>query len=336
MSKPFLCLTDQVDQLISRNLVINDRAKAEIFLLRNNYYNVINIYGKLFYIGNHSENFVSGTTFEELVSAIFFEHEIKGALFKSVVACEVRLKSILSYQFSQKYVGIHNYLDRQNYTPDPSKQKEIDKFISDVSEIMNKYYYQANDNAIKHYRNVHGSLPFWVLINFLDFGKIEDFYNILKPVDQQNLADEISRGLLEDYGISTILSIPDIQSYISSIRQLRNVLAHNGKLLGFMTRTSVPFCKELHGVFGFQPNSQRQDVFNIIIILIPFLSFDQYTVMYNTILKRSKQIKQKMSSKNVENVLNKLGFPPDFHQYGRINQNTNYYQNEIPLFLKKT
>jgi abortive infection bacteriophage resistance protein len=334
MAKPFKDLTEQVDILISRNLVVSDRSKAEDYLHRNNYYNVVNIYGKLFYMSNHSEIFVNGTTLEEITAASFFEHEIKGALFKGVVSCEMKLKSIISYQFDLKYNTIDNYLDKSNYDTDPNMKYLLDRFVDEVNDLLNKYMYIGSDNAIKHYLKVHGSVPFWVLINFLDFGKIETLYRILKPVDQQIVADKISEGLLNEFGIVEILSKPDIESYISSIRQLRNILAHNGKLIGFKARTSVPYSLQLHGTFGLNPNTQRQDVFNIMIILIPFLSYDQYAVLYNTILKRSKQIKQRISSIRIESVLVKLGFPTDFHKYNKINQTNACYTQPAPLFIK--
>lgn len=46
--KPFSTLTEQVDILKSRGMIIEDEEKAKCILLRENYYNVINGYKKPF------------------------------------------------------------------------------------------------------------------------------------------------------------------------------------------------------------------------------------------------------------------------------------------------
>ncbi|HFH6802636.1 TPA: Abi family protein, partial [Streptococcus agalactiae] len=46
--KEFKSLTDQLNLLKDRGLKIGDEEKAELYLLTNNYYNIINGYGKFF------------------------------------------------------------------------------------------------------------------------------------------------------------------------------------------------------------------------------------------------------------------------------------------------
>lgn len=334
MPKPFLDLTDQVKLLIKRGLVVNDSIKAERFLQCNNYYNIVNIYGKLFYLNNNSENFIKDTNLEEIETVLFFEQEIKGALFKSVLACEMKIKSIISHYFCSIYKTSNSYLDNINYSPDLNLQKDITKFILDVQDIINKNCNFNSDNAIKHYNKMHGSVPLWVLINFLEFGKIEILFRIMKQTDQQKVANEINKTLYYEFGILTQLSPKDIKAYINSIREMRNIIAHNGKLLGFKCRTSVSYSIDLHSIFGITANSQRQDVFNISVILIPFLSYKQYCVLYNTILKRSKQIKCNLHRINIDDVLKTIGFPNDFYKYKKINPDNISYVIK-PLYLTK-
>ncbi|MFR4925115.1 MAG: hypothetical protein ACLUBG_01605 [Streptococcus agalactiae] len=46
--KEFKSLTDQLNLLKDRGLKIGDEEKAELYLLTNNYYNIINGYGNSF------------------------------------------------------------------------------------------------------------------------------------------------------------------------------------------------------------------------------------------------------------------------------------------------
>lgn len=334
MPKPFLDLANQVQLLVKRGLVINDITRAERFLQCNNYYNISNIYGKLFYLNNNSDNFIKDTNLEEIETVFFYEQEIKGALFKSVLACEMKIKSIISHYFCSIYQTSNSYLDVNNYAPDLNLQNDILKFIREVQDIINKYSKFNSDNAIKHYNKIHGSVPLWVLINFLEFGKIETLFKIMKQADQQKVANEVNKTLYYEFGILTQLSPKDIKAYIGSIRELRNIIAHNGKLLGFKCRTSVSYSIDLHSIFGIPANSQRQDVFNISIILIPFLSYKQYCVLYNTLLKRSKQIKMNLHRITINDVLKTIGFPKDFHKYKKINPDNISYVIK-PLYLTK-
>jgi len=45
-NKPFMNAEDQVNLLLSGNMTINDITDAKKFLVRRNYYSMINAYGK--------------------------------------------------------------------------------------------------------------------------------------------------------------------------------------------------------------------------------------------------------------------------------------------------
>ncbi|HFX4005585.1 TPA: Abi family protein, partial [Streptococcus pyogenes] len=46
--KEFKSITEQIQILRDRGLTIENQEKAELYLLTNNYYNIINGYGKFF------------------------------------------------------------------------------------------------------------------------------------------------------------------------------------------------------------------------------------------------------------------------------------------------
>lgn len=56
--KPFLTINQQMELLENRGLVIEDKNKTANYLLSNNYYSIINGYGKYFTQGN--DRYVTG------------------------------------------------------------------------------------------------------------------------------------------------------------------------------------------------------------------------------------------------------------------------------------
>ncbi len=62
--KPFKTLNQQISLLKERGMVIHDEETAKNYLLSNNYYNIINGYGKYFPMSG--ETYTNGTTFEEI------------------------------------------------------------------------------------------------------------------------------------------------------------------------------------------------------------------------------------------------------------------------------
>lgn len=67
--KEFKSLTDQLNLLKDRGLKIGDEEKAELYLLTNNYYNIINGYGKFFY--SEKNKYDDDATFEKIAQLYF-------------------------------------------------------------------------------------------------------------------------------------------------------------------------------------------------------------------------------------------------------------------------
>ena len=77
--KTFKTLEEQIQLLRNRNLIINDEEYAKNYLLSNNYYNIINGYGK--YFPQEEENYTNGTSFEEVAMLYLFDKELKQTFF---------------------------------------------------------------------------------------------------------------------------------------------------------------------------------------------------------------------------------------------------------------
>ena len=91
-SKIFKTLDEQLAILEERGLVIQDYDKAKAILFRENYF-FINGYRRLFAKSPKSDQFITGTTFEELYATFTFDRGLRNLMFKYLLIIENNIKS---------------------------------------------------------------------------------------------------------------------------------------------------------------------------------------------------------------------------------------------------
>lgn len=308
--KKFEDLHGQLAILNKRGISFPDYHKAKLYLLTNNYYNIINRYSK--YFMNSQNIYLPGTTFDEITYLYLFDKEIKYALFSAITEAENHLKSILSYQFAKKYNDKpYAYLDINCY--DNSKTLELGWLISRLSKIINDHKKSKRNNSIKHYVKKHNDVPIWVLIDYLDFGEVNTLIRNLPLSLQNNIAKNLCSFISEKICMNAPFSPEIMISFTENIRQIRNICAHNNRLLDSKCKSDIKYYPDLHSIYGITHNSQKNDVYNVFIILQCFLSKIQYAQLYNTIKKRMKRLENKLNIIDVNRILKSLGFPNNWH-----------------------
>ena len=307
--KPFKTIDEQYDLLVTRGLNFTNKAEAKHFLLNNNYYNVINCYAKFFM--NSHDKFIEGTTFDEITYLQHYDKEIKAIFFKSILEAEKHFKAILAYRFSEKFRNEKfAYLIASNYSNKEILQ--VTKTIASLSSIIRKYKNKPN-NSISHYLNKHYDIPFWILTNYMNFGQLLYFYKYLDDSLQNNIAKDFSYFLKENLDIKSIqLTSNTLISFLENIIEIRNIVAHNNKLLSFKCKGHVHYLKELHDLYAIPNTSCKQDVYNVFIIFQTFLSKKQYDHLHNSLLNETKCLRSKLKTIDINIILNSLGFPKNW------------------------
>ena len=123
--KEFKTYIDQIGILTSRGLNIQDDDQAIRILGDENYYNVINGYKLLFVDGRDKDGndvFRAHTDFMEIYVLFQFDTAMRNSCLQKILEVERHVKSMIAYEFSQKYGYRHtDYLVRQNFdaVPDP-------------------------------------------------------------------------------------------------------------------------------------------------------------------------------------------------------------------------
>lgn len=212
-----------VQILRDRNLIIDETAIP--VLKRENYYCLINGY-KDFFLDDSSpiEQYKNGTTFHDIYHLFRFDREIRHIFFKRILDVETTLKSVISYLSCEHFEKEPEfYLDQKNYTDEARRNQDVEKSIAMLHSL-----YDSGDESITHYREKHGSVPFWILCKNMTLGSLSYFYDLL---DSDKLKSKIA---IEFKGMSHVslsgpskFRIKDIKRDLMVLTDFRNVCAHS-------------------------------------------------------------------------------------------------------------
>ena len=171
-----------IEYLISKNVIIKDKAKALRNLEKYSYYSIINGYKSVF--KDENNNYKSNVTFEEIFALYEFDKNIKAIFLKFTLEIEIIIKSLMANTLAEKY-GVQDYLNIENFGENANKD-----FKKNLIENINK---EIDDNynkhtAIKHYKDTYNFIPPFVLTKILTFGVISRYYGLLKQNDRQDIS----------------------------------------------------------------------------------------------------------------------------------------------------
>lgn len=306
--KVFKTLDEQIDILKSKGLIISDVDKTKEILLRENYF-FISGYRHIFMKTSQERMYLPGTTFEELYALFTFDRYFRNIIFKHVLVVENNLKSVFSYQLSKQY-GIRekDYLKEANFTPDKTKVRQ-------VYDILGKMKRQIRVNskqhsATMHYMTNYGYIPLWVMVKVLSFGIVGELYSILKPEDQQSIADL--------YNIDP----ESLDSFLPILANYRNLCAHEDILFDNRTQRAI-FDNKYHRelkipivddeyIYG------KTDLFALVIIFKYMLRDEEFRDLVNEIDYEINVLDGKVSTVPVEKILNRIGFPMNWKDIENI------------------
>jgi hypothetical protein len=217
--KCFKTYREQREILESRGLFIPHPRTFGNIMLREGYYNVINGYKKHFLTATLPERYIAGTTFEQLYALYTFDQELRALFMPALMKIEKHVKALLAYHFSESYGHDDKvYMSLSNFNDSTARNRKraaalIRRFNDDLL-----YYERRGNNAICHYRSVHGYVPLWVANGILSFGAIQHFYASMKLSDQQNISRYFG------------LSASDLNGFLGFLKAFRNICAHGGRI----------------------------------------------------------------------------------------------------------
>ena len=307
-NKIFKSIDEQIENLKSKGLVINDLDKTKDILFRENYF-FISGYRHMFMRGNKEKGFIEGTTFEELYAVFVFDRKIRNIMFKYILVIENNIKSIISYQLSKKYgFKDKDYLNPKNFTQDALRVRQ-------VYDVLNKMKRQIRVNgkqhtATLHYISNYGYIPMWILVKVLSFGLISELYGILKTEDQVTVS--------EFYDLNT----ETLGIYLALLSNFRNLCAHEDILYDHRTQRQIPNTK-YHYELEIPKDEEeykygKNDLFALIIIFKQMLRDEEFVDLINELSYEIDVLDGKVDTVPLNTILNKIGFPDNWREISKI------------------
>lgn len=232
--KEFKTFNQQLTILRNRGMIVPTDGSPKRFLEQENYYNVINGYKDLFLRKDSQgnaiipETYLLNTHFNELKALFLFDRELRFLFLKYLLIFENSFKTVISYEFSQKYPKANSYLEIANYRDDDPKG--VLKQISILTKTIHDNV--GAKGAIKHYIEEHGSVPLWVLVNYLTIGNLSYLYSALKDSEKNAIAKYYSDKYEKQYKPTSPLRISseDMESALKIFNLVRNQCAHDERL----------------------------------------------------------------------------------------------------------
>lgn len=232
--KEFKTFNQQLTILRSRGMIVPTDGNPKRFLEQENYYNVINGYKDLFLRKDSQgnaivpETYLTNTHFNELKALFLFDRELRFLFLKYLLIFENSFKTTISYEFSQKYPKANSYLEITNYRDDDPKG--VLKQISILTKTIHDNV--GAKGAIKHYIEEYGSVPLWVLVNYLTIGNLSYLYSALKDSEKNAIAKYYSDKYKKQYKPTNTLRISseDMESALKIFNLVRNQCAHDERL----------------------------------------------------------------------------------------------------------
>lgn len=307
-NKTFKTLDEQVQILKNRGLVINDEEKAKQILLKENYF-FINGYRHLFVKSWKDNNFIPGTTFEELYAMFVFDRRIRNIFFKNLLIIENNMKSLISYQLSKKYgFKEKDYLNPKNFSKNPM-------MIRQVHDVLNKVKRQIRVNgkhhsATMHYLTNYGFVPLWILVKVLSFGIVAELYGILDDSDQIEIARIYN------------LDVETLTIYLAILSNYRNLCAHEDILYDHRTQKVIPDSRYHYALNIDMTDDEyvygKNDLFSVVIIMKQLLTETEFREFINELGYEIDMLEGKTNILPINNFINKIGFPDNWREIGNI------------------
>lgn len=206
-------IDEQLSQLKERRLDIPDYSRAYRTLQNVNYYTIT---GYLYPFKNKETGYYqSATSIELAITRYYFDSEMRTILMSLISEAEEMLKTRIAYNIAIKHKEDPLIYTDVNFW---KSAKDHQRFMTDFQKSI------ANNSEIlfvKHHINKYrGQFPIWVAVNLLTLGNLKYLYKNIPSRDRKNISTELN------------LSPNTLDSWIDSLRILRNKIAHNMRIYG--------------------------------------------------------------------------------------------------------
>lgn len=245
-------------KLQSRNLTIPNNDEALNFLKYVSAYRLKGYW--YYYLDTTTKKFPAGYTFNNIKERYEFDRELRAKTAAAIEILEVAVRSVIANHLSLSH-SPHWFLDSSVFKP--SASWGMGQLISKIEQETNR---AKERTFVAHYFDNHDDPylpPSWSICECVTFGLWSRTYAILRdPHDKKAIAKK--------FGIDQ----PDtFASWLHALTVVRNIVAHNGRLLRNKLAVSPVNSKILN--IKFNDNKSFYAAATVINVLLKHTGLDQ-------------------------------------------------------------
>ncbi|WNW16689.1 Abi family protein [Lactiplantibacillus plantarum] len=264
--KPFVDYKFQLKRLKDRGLSIPD-SQIEVvtsLIKQHGYYQIINGYGSLFeQNGTKYKHYIPGTSFEDIYTQFNIDRQLGKILLTYLLDIEDHFSNILSYTTAEHF-DVNNFYKDDPKNPDSSVLSYLNytHFPNGPSKVLGQLHelsLTCKDYPTCWYITHKNHVPSWVLFMNAELGTLNRYYKICPSSVKREINDAF---LPSPYSLNSFLNLEErnnhsnkthtqllnaaksmrgkfIYSGLELMREFRNCIAHNSRLLAFESRTTL-------------------------------------------------------------------------------------------------
>lgn len=289
--QPPMTIDEQVENLKSIGLIVNDEEYAKKILNDISYFRLIKAYSLNLKSKNGTYN--DKVTFEQIVELYLFNANFRQLIFPEIEKVEINVRCRLANYFAEQY-GVLGYLE-----PDKFANPEYHKsFLDDIEEEIRR---NAKAPFVKNFRENYegGNLPIYALVEVFSFGTLSKFY--------KNMVNQDKKIVAKSFGIGYTY----LESWLESISYIRNICAHYGRLYNAKLSKTPSLYKEYT-----QAGIGNNRVFAVLLCLKHLLKNDSH---WNLFVDKIELLFDKYESVDIKT----MGFPEKWKELLEIKSKEN-------------
>ena len=229
--KPWKSMTDQLDLLKERGLLVDNDAAALDYLSRIGYYRLSGYWYPLRKIDNDTslqqkrpvrfDHFIQNSYFEDVVQLYIFDKKLRLMALDALERIEMALRVDVAHLLGKKDPCAHensaclhgNFAKKVKNKGKTEHQLWLDRYHTQLQRAKCEPF-------IEHHKaKYNGHLPIWVAIEVWDFGLLSHLFAGMQYADKNRIAQKYHLADGETLG-----------KWLRSLNFIRNVSAHHSRL----------------------------------------------------------------------------------------------------------
>ena len=208
--QPPMTIDEQVENLKSIGLIVDDEEYAKRILNDISYFRLIKAYS--LNLKPKNGNYDGKITFQQLVDLYLFNANFRQIIFPEIEKIEINVRCRVANYFAEKY-GVLGYLDAENF----ANEEYHKEFLNDIQEEIRR---NAKAPFVRNFKENYegGDLPIYALVEVFSFGTLSKFY--------KNMHNDDKKAIAQTFGVGYTY----FESWLESISYVRNICAHYGRL----------------------------------------------------------------------------------------------------------